>query len=559
MSCLIWLPLNGDLRNNGLSSVEITAIASPAPTYYTNGKIGKAYNANRRTMFNCPDLSGLETFTICFWAKTLPSDTLTIDWSDILGFQDVGTSGTVGNLRFETCYTTARPGIQWYDNSENNICNAWAEFFTKRDEWHHCVLSVEKDVAVKTYSDGELIQTNTSGLGGGHLNGTFWIGETNNIEGALNDVRVYDTALSDYEIKLLSQAAILKFPLDNNGLGAPNLFNTSGTISITSNGSVELINGGVKTTGLDKDTYFRIPLAETLTANTTYTVSCQATGMEGGKALRFGVVSQSSGFNMSIHNGLNVFSFTPTADVSTSLMFDDNLRTGLPIVTMTNWKLERGTKASPYVPSGLPVDTTIYDTSGFGNNATAANVTYSGDTARYTASSVFVSGSKITLPTITCSGFADSYTFAWWEKSTDANNKMAWGFSNGNRLNLYRTGGYYCWNTGDGGNNKFGTLSTSLTADGNWHHLAVTGDGTTTKLYIDGEFKANATAYKPLTGTQIYISGWDTGTGYFWDGSLSDFRIYGTALSAEDIYELYKVSAKIDRKGTMYSYGYVEE
>lgn len=556
MSCLIWLPLNGDLRNNGLLSV--TPVQSGGS--FVAGKTGKCFDTGGSGTIKMQNSIPInKEFTFSVWVNM---NEMTPAWARVFGLY-YSSNDYIG-----LCLngSASALGFHVYSNvngAKTNIVDSYA-FPMGTNEWHHITVTCDSNNMHRWYYDSSLVWSAQRSY---DVNTTYSLLQIGQIEGISSakcnckvcDFRFYDTALSPYEIKLLSQAAILKFPLDNNGLGAPNLFNTSGTISITSNGSVELIDGGVKTTGLDKDTYFRIPLVETLTANTTYTVSCQATGMEEGKALRFGVVSQSSGFNMSIHNGLNVFSFTPTADVSTSLMFDDNLRTGLPIVTMTNWKLERGTKASPYVPSGLPVDTTIYDTSGFGNNATAANVTYSGDTARYTASSVFVSGSKITLPTITCSGFADSYTFAWWEKSTDANNKMAWGFSNGNRLNLYRTGGYYCWNTGDGGNNKFGTLSTSLTADGNWHHLAVTGDGTTTKLYIDGEFKANATAYKPLTGTQIYISGWDTGTGYFWDGSLSDFRIYGTALSAEDIYELYKVSAKIDRKGTMYSYGYVEE
>ena len=110
------------------------------------------------------------------------------------------------------------------------------------------------------------------------------------------------------------------------------------------------------------------------------------------------------------------------------------------------------------------------------------------------------------------SGFANSYTFSWWQYNIGSNN-MPWGFSDGNRLNPYHTGNL-CWNTGDGSSNPFVPNITSSTLYNAWHHIAITGNGTDTKLYIDGEYKGKATTYKGLTGTQIYISGWDASANY---------------------------------------------
>ena len=91
------------------------------------------------------------------------------------------------------------------------------------------------------------------------------------------------------------------------------------------------------------------------------------------------------------------------------------------------------------------------------------------------------------------------------------------------------------------------------------HHFAVTGDGTTTKLYIDGAFKANAKTYKGITGTTIYLNGWDSGSNYNFNGQLSDFRIYATALSADDILRLYNVGGSVTKNGAMMGYQMKED
>ena len=115
------------------------------------------------------------------------------------------------------------------------------------------------------------------------------------------------------------------------------------------------------------------------------------------------------------------------------------------------------------------------------------------------------------------------------------------------------SGGNFYWNTGDGNNNPF-NISAATYGDNQWHHFAITGDGTTTKLYIDGEFKANAKTYRGITGTTIYLNGWDSGTNYNFNGQLSDFRLYATVLSADDIKRLYEVSASVSKNGSMLGY-----
>ena len=193
-------------------------------------------------------------------------------------------------------------------------------------------------------------------------------------------------------------------------------------------------------------------------------------------------------------------------------------------------------------------DDKIIDSSGYSNHGTkSGNISISSSTPRYSYSTKFDSGAHINV-TLTTGGFGNTYTFSWWGKYSNYSSHMMWGFSNGNRLNLYMSGGNFYWNTGDGNSNPFNVSATTY-GDNQWHHFAVTGDGATAKLYIDGVFKANAKTYKGITGTTIYMNGWDSGTNYNFNGQLSDFRLYATCLSADDIKRLYNTPASVSKIG----------
>jgi hypothetical protein len=205
----------------------------------------------------------------------------------------------------------------------------------------------------------------------------------------------------------------------------------------------------------------------------------------------------------------------------------------------------------------------VTDDSGFHYHGTPmSTLTLVDDTPRYNRSTYFnTTASKIALPAISFSGMTSTYTFAWWQYMVNTA-RMAWGFSNGNRLNVYYSNPI-CWNTGDGTSTPFQDGTTTINPSellNSWHHIAVTGDGTAAKIYIDGVYRGTAKTWRAITGTQIYISGWDTGTSYSWSGGkLSDFRIYATALTAADVADLYHTSAEIDRNGNYYSREVIEK
>lgn len=208
-----------------------------------------------------------------------------------------------------------------------------------------------------------------------------------------------------------------------------------------------------------------------------------------------------------------------------------------------------------YQLNDINTETIVYDSSGNKyNGEKVGNVTSDNVSPRNTTSMSFVNGSYLRLQNMIVSGYTNSYTFAWWGKFGNCNGHMMWGFANGNRLNLFSYSTNCYWNTGDSLNNPF-NIALSPYLDSNFHHFAITGDGTTTKLYIDGEYKADAKTYKGITGTTLIFNGWDTGNNYNFNGGLSDFRLYATPLSAKDIQILYNTPVSVTNVGTMTTYG----
>ena len=432
MALKIWLPLNKDFRNQGLSDVAVTNVGA---TVSAGGKIGAAYSnttdGNGVNLVGFMDeLKTYSTYSMCAWVYM--SDSATSHSSTILSSGNWNTSN--GNMCF---------GFYSYSGGYSKLLipnkGSWSTSINlspkvQLNTWYHVAVTYDGTRTV-AYINGTQVGTSASGGICENSNSTnvkvgaatYTNGFT--LKGKLNDVRVYDHALSTKEVKELSKGLILNYKL-----------------------SVEDIT-----------------------------------------------------------------------DVAR-------------------------------------------DCSGFGNDGTYTALTsasINSGSARYDKSITFTTGASkyILTPTIDKTDIQNSFTVSWWSKTANMHGKMAWGGdTSGNRLNLYpstaSTSGF-CWNTGDGGKNPVKTdggalIKVSPYNDSNWHHYAMVGDGTNGKLYIDGEYKGKAVVYKPLTPQKLYISGWDTSTSYRWDGQVSDFRLYSTALSAEDIAELYHTGASVDNHGNFF-------
>lgn len=103
---------------------------------------------------------------------------------------------------------------------------------------------------------------------------------------------------------------------------------------------------------------------------------------------------------------------------------------------------------------------------------------------------------------------------------------------------------------------------TSTLLDNKWHLYTLVFDQGIAKFYIDsvligtGNHTGTAT-YLTCGSTAWHLAGYTSNAENF-IGSLSDFRIYTTALSAEDIAELYHTAASVDNHGNIYTYEFEE-
>lgn len=201
----------------------------------------------------------------------------------------------------------------------------------------------------------------------------------------------------------------------------------------------------------------------------------------------------------------------------------------------------------------------IHDTSGYNNNGTInGTLTLSTDSPRYEVSTGFNGTTYIQSESPSTEVRSISLWVKWNSIPAgqsvvfiDQKSKIGFGLT---------SNGILC--------SSAGVTSTyyqkSLLSANTWYHFVIVNPdtsptSTTRDLYINGVKQS------PYSGTSNWTYSLDalqlgkrstTSDGF--NGQIADFRIYATALSAEDIRQLYEVSAKIDKEKNLYCYEFSE-
>ena len=96
MGLQVWLPLNGNLNNQGLSNATVT---NNGAIVDNNGKIGKCYSFGTGTSYITVDSTSLKTateFSFCCWVNIISWNT---DYATIFAVKN-GTGVSWANLIF---------------------------------------------------------------------------------------------------------------------------------------------------------------------------------------------------------------------------------------------------------------------------------------------------------------------------------------------------------------------------------------------------------------------------------------------------------------------------
>ena len=595
MSLQVWLPLNGNLNNQGLDgSLEFTNTASA--TVATDGKIGSCYS------FSATSGTGLllskgksasefmdayinhHSWSMCAWIRTTSNDNV------VFGLT-YGLRLWCGSTNYVSLYNNTRSV-----SASNNIS-------TIDGEWHHiCATYNTLDNAVNVYVDG--IKGTTSYYPSGETYASSWANSVavgrdfNNstasshyyFQGSMNDVRIYDHCLSAKEVKEISKGLICHYKLDNNGFGGENLILEShrvtsggGASGITStymdDGSLKIVstsgNGNYRSCGFSKNSNSNV--GSKLSVGDAYTVSLDIK-VEEGSSLPTLFINGGNGYKtlrpvngkVTTNNWFRAY-YTSTWNEPGTSYGNISLHLGFSGAIGTfyfrNFKLEKGSKPTQWCPSPLDdnvlglYSTAESDCSGLSNNGTKIGGLSSSTnpvSIRYESCYDFDgSTGSIQIPNLSTLVPSGEFTMNCWIYHDNTWSSKTWetifggpsGFELEAKNSSTNSPVLYAYSWGKG----------SATYELNkWSMVTMTRNASEAKFYINGELKITGSAGTIPSGN-YFIGAWNTSSQQNYKGRISDFRLYSTVLSVEYIKELYNTSASVDKNGNMYAYEFKEE
>lgn len=575
MSLRVWLPLNGNLENKGLDGNII--VTNNNATVNNNGKIGKCYyfNGSAQYLQLSETLGDIYSgdFSWAVWLK--PED----DTRGIIISEYASTGGF--NVAFELL---ANRVIRVYWNGAPDISTGVS---IEKDKWSHVTIT-KKDDTIKVYVNGELKTTRTQTLSDRSSTSKIRIGDdyrggtSVSYMGYMNDVRIYDHALSLKQVQQIAKGLILHYKLDNNGMGGENLLlNSYGTIvDKTNNASGSRTeyfawNVGSSYININETTQVTISFDLYMHVNdfSVYSGALSIYNTNNKGPVQLNTVSYCFKDEYEIGDTIDKrISFTTTLVPRSDATKTDNFiefYTGYGsnnFYKISNVKLQLGNKATSWCPakSELIDNNIIYDSSGYQNDGTIiGNIQSISDSPKYAASAYINSGDVDYIISQDVIGNPeDAITMNIWFKSLNvtpgSNYHELFNFATSPdyfEFAIYKTG-YFRQGMRINGT-RYVINGGSNLLDGNWHMLTATYDGTYIKRYIDGKVILNMT--QNVSGTlngangKFLLGHYGSNTSYYTkEAYLSDARIYATALSAEDIKELYQTSALIDRNQSLY-------
>lgn len=452
--------------------------------------------------------------------------------------------------------------------------------------WQHLALTWNGSL-VSFYKDGVLIGSTTQSSDAVPNNEVLEIGQRRattggNIEfqGQIDDVRIYDRTISPGEVAALAagsqpSVALGSVTLDNAlSIGGSLTLNggtldvSSSNYAITISGSfinqggifnagqgtvtfegtdagLKILSGGQRFHNITISAAGSWTLKDNLTATGTLAISAGTLDLSSdNRTIKTGVLNHSAG-TITAQSGTIILTSQSNTTLTTqstlsTLRVEDPTENGL----IAYWKLDEGTNTGKIIDSSANGNAGVrYGTTGLVWTGAIAsglsNLQFSNPyVMNFDGANDYVDIGKSILPT---DGSAWSVAF-WTNYIADTDNEYPLGQYKNNgaagRTVWYTyaaTNDYRFWH-GAIGENTFGPY------DNGWVHLGTTFDGTTVRLYYNGEFVTSDTGLVNIVAEDFLIgAGIDSDNSIFrfFEGQLDDIRVYNRALSGREIKNLY--------------------
>lgn len=552
MALQIWLPLIDDTHNQGIANDF--QVSNHNATIESNGKLGSCYNFNGTDSYL--DCSGwfpneLSELTIAFWAYRISGNyCLFRGDAHRINLTSVGVTyrDSSHSNQTEVAYTTAIPEETWVHLAVVYNKGSWQLYTNGQPNGQLDVSTVSQLYAdIDEFRIGR--QQSSSG--------------SKYFSGRINDFRIYDNALSAKEIQEIAKALIQHYPLDELTMEPThNYFSaaqsradiTSYTITHASSTSAYISIGNITIDGCGKYT------ASVYVENTSdasirigmrcYRVTSAWSDMTYGNYIAPGESGWSS---VTVDYSDDTYYSGTLINVRYSFNTARQNITSNPSLGHT--QLERNDHRTEWILGGTSRAGDIcHDTSGYCHDGSiVGTIMLDDETPRYTKCAIFDGASAIKAGR--GSMVTDAITYSCWGLMTGDNGRIYSSLQSGgagieiaNKVfssQLHVNGAYKTVGT------KY-TLSDEL-----WHHYCVTYDGAIHKFYVDGTLIGSTNATGPLTynkTNELIIGAEANATSYqapYFIGKMSDFRVYATALNAEQVLELYNISMSIDASGNI--------
>lgn len=611
MGLQIWLPLDGNINNQGLSDIKIHG----APTSWQEGKIGKCakFNGDYKIILTetTHEFDYTNNFSWACWVLPVYSGTAQ-QYIFSVGRADYGSYGYGARLASATQINIRYGSGEWGISCEAS-------------KWIH-IAFVKRDKNIRIYKNGSLYESITYGgvtptytESVGLTLGCFRFKDASMYPSfcSINDFRLYNTPLTDRQVKEISKGLVCQYTLGeiDGKIGGRNLIKNgkgnvkAGFFKIFPTVTDEYGEFTLKS----KKTYATIDLGggfvygcRDYTVGEKYTWSYDImyiawnfpTGSNRGEfwmgqrytSAPSGETATGAWRAVTLHNlpvvGQNGCELNKWYHVKQTVTIPQQASSNVGVqctisfyntnanveasftARLKNVKLERSSTATPWTPA--PEDDTsfydnvIYDTSGYENNGSVTDSTcptWSSDTPRYKGSYAF-NGNKQVIDTPNVFHQEDITISFWFKRLKNTSTRQFlftiwYGFScelTADDIPLFRIA-LDISHVVDALSDKKITVN-----DGWTHFCGVYKNGEYSKIYINGQLKKSVSSaskiYWNIHSSKIGIySSHNT----YYNGQISDVRIYATALSDSDILELYQSSASVDNNGNLMLLGEVIE